>query len=365
MPRTTQAKAGPATDGIPLDTVIQGDCLKVLSRLDEPFADLVFADPPFNIGYTYDEYCDNVEYEQYVDWTRQWMTACVEALKPTGSFYIAIGDNFAAEARLIGRDLGLTLRNWIIWHYTFGQNTKAMFAKSHTHILYFVRDATECTFNDEHLRFPSARHTEYSDRRANPMGRVPDDVWNEFPRVCGTFAERAGWHGCQMPESLLMRIIRASSDPGQVVFDPFVGSGTTVVAAAKLGRRYLGIDISKKYIAQCRKRRATADADATETYRGNGFTWPNLHVETLGQLYRETGTSYHRLVPNRVAMECFVRLLNVRLGTPYDVEEVGGLLTWLGDRSKLPKLRNDRPYRERKRSPRSAEHRDRRQTSST
>ncbi len=336
------------TNKLGMDTVVVGDCVELLGRASEPFADLIFADPPFNIGYDYDEYQDNVEYEQYVDWTRQWMTVCARVLKPAGSFYVAIGDDHAAETRLIGRDLGLTLRNWIVWHYTFGQNTKAMFAKAHTHILYFVWDATKFTFNDEQVRFPSARHTEYSDRRANPMGRVPDDVWDEFPRVCGTFAERAGWHGCQMPEALLMRIIRASSHPGDVVLDPFVGSGTTVVAAAKLDRHYVGIDVSKKYIAHCRKRLATAKTEATKTYRCNGFAWPNLHVETLAQLYRVTGTSYDRLVPNRVAMECLVRLLNVRLGASYEVQEVAQLLTWLGQQNKLPKLRNDRPYRPRK-----------------
>jgi len=121
------------------------------------------------------------------------------------------------------------------------------------------------------------------------------------------------------------------------------------VAAAKLDRHYVGIDISKTYVAHSRKRVATAKEQATETYCGNGFAWPNLHVETLGQLYRETATAYDRLVPNTVAMTCFVKLLNVRLGASYDPDEVGHLLTWLGQRNKLPKLRNDRPYRRRKR----------------
>ena len=344
------ATSSACTDDVEADSVIRGDCVDVLSRADGPFVDLVFADPPFNIGYDYDAYRDRVDFDDYVEWTERWMTACVNVLKPTGSFYVAIGDDYVAEVRTIGRKLGLTLRNWIIWHYTFGQNTKAMFAKSHTHILYFVLDGKDFTFNDEQTRFPSARHTEYSDRRANPMGRVPDDVWNTFPRVCGTFAERAGWHGCQMPEALLMQIIRASSNPGDLVLDPFVGSGTTVVAAAKLDRQYVGIDISQTYVTHSRKRVATAREQAAETYRGNGFAWPNLHVETLGQLYRETATAYDRLVPNTVAMECFVRLLNVRLGTSYEVDEVGHLLTWLGQRNKLPKLRNDRPYRQRKRT---------------
>lgn len=332
-----------------LDSITQGDCVEILNTATEPFVDLVFADPPFNIGYEYDAYHDDMDYDDYVAWTRRWMAACHRVLKPNGSFYIAIGDGYAAEVRMIGRELGLALRNWIIWHYTFGQNRRSMFANSHTHIFYFVKDPTCFTFNDEQVRFPSARHTEYSDKRAHPMGRVADDVWGEFPRVCGTFAERAGWHGCQMPEALLMRIVRVSSNPGDVVLDPFVGSGTTAVAAAKLDRHYVGIDISKKYVEHSRERLATAKAEALQTYRGNGFAWPNLHIDTLLQLYRETETACDRLLPNTVAMECFVRLLNVRLNTSYTVKEVADWLRWLDSHSKLPKLRNDRPFHRRKR----------------
>lgn len=331
-----------------VNTVVRADCIKYLSRFAEPFADLIFADPPFNIGYDYDEYEDEVDYDQYVAWTERWMGLCRDVLKPTGSFYIAIGDDYAAEVRMIGRKLGLTLRNWIIWHYTFGQNTKAMFAKAHTHIFYFLKNPKESTFRDDQIRFPSARHTEYSDRRANPMGRLPDDVWDEFPRVCGTFSERAGWHGCQMPESLLMRIIRASSEPGDFVLDPFSGSGTTVASAAKLDRRYLGLDISETYVKQGRDRLERAHASRTETFSAKGHTWPVLHADTLAYAYRETGTSLERLLPNRVALECFVRLLNCRLGTDYDVEEVADMLRGLESANKLPRLRNDRPFRKRR-----------------
>ena len=116
-----------------------------------------------------------------------------------------------------------------------------------------------------------ARQLVYFDSRANPEGRLPDDTWIlrpqdvphgfgaegdtwYFPRVAGTFKERAGWHGCQMPEQLLGRIIRACSNPGDVVLDPFGGSGTTLVAAKKLHRRFLGFELSPDYAAAIRKR---------------------------------------------------------------------------------------------------------------
>ncbi len=234
--------------------IIAGDCIEILSDLDEPIADLIFADPPFNIGYKYDIYEDRKKYDDYYAWTEKWMRACVEkALKPAGSFWIAIGDEYAAEVRIIGNSLGLHLRNWIIWHYTFGQSTKRKFARSHAHLFYFVKDPKRFTFNDMAVRIPSARQTTYADKRANPKGKVPDDVWS-FSRVCGTFKERVQWHPCQMPEKVLERIVKVSSKKGGLVLDPFSGSGTTCTVAARLGRSYLGIDVSEKYVAESTKR---------------------------------------------------------------------------------------------------------------
>jgi len=130
--------------------IVQGDCVEILSSLTEPIADLIFADPPFNIGYKYDVYEDRKKYKDYRAWTIEWMKACVEkALKPNGTFWVAIGDEYAAEVRMIGNRLGLHLRNWVIWHYTFGQNTKRKFARSHTHLFYWVMNPEDCCFNAE------------------------------------------------------------------------------------------------------------------------------------------------------------------------------------------------------------------------
>jgi site-specific DNA-methyltransferase (adenine-specific) len=235
------------------DTIVAGDCVELLTSGQAPPADLIFADPPFNIGYKYDLYQDRKGHDEYRDWTRAWMAACLAALKPSGTFWVAIGDEYAAEIRLIGRDLGLYLRNWVIWHYTFGQSTKKKFARSHAHLFYWVRDPKSFTFNDLAVRQPSARQTTYADKRANPVGKLPDDVWS-FSRVCGTFNERVKWHPCQMPERVLERIILATSHPGGLVLDPFSGSGTTCVAAARLGRRYVGIDLSQEYVKRSRER---------------------------------------------------------------------------------------------------------------
>ncbi len=324
------------------NTIYCGDACELLDSWKPGCVDLVFADPPFNIGYVYDGYRDDVPDAEYVAWSRRWMATCQRVLRANGSFYIAIGDDFAADIRILGRELGLHLRNWIIWHYTFGQSMKAKFARGHTHIFYFTKDRELFTFNDRQLRFPSARHTEYQDLRANPLGRLPDDVWDEFPRVCGTFKERAGFHGCQMPEALLMRIVMASSNPGDVVLDPFVGSGTTAVAAKRLGRRYVGIDISKSYAKHTEERlAATRNESAAQPHDGE---WPALHVEMLLQLYRETKVSLANLLPNEVALRVIAASLSERVGHCYEVVEVRRQFERLAGTKVFPKLPNDTPF---------------------
>jgi len=161
-----------------LNKIICGDCIEVLGKVDEPFADLIFADPPFNIGYKYDKYYDKVKKKNYIAWTKDWMNICKKVLKPYGSFYIAIGDNYAANVKIIADELGLFMRNWIIWHYTFGQQTKNKFARAHTHIFYFVNDNKNFTFNDHAIRVPSDRQLIYNDKRSNPTGKMPNDVWD-------------------------------------------------------------------------------------------------------------------------------------------------------------------------------------------
>jgi site-specific DNA-methyltransferase (adenine-specific) len=283
------------------NTIRPGDCIAGMNELPAGSADLVFADPPFNIGYDYDVYDDALEHQQYIDWSVEWISAVLRVLKANGTFWLAIGDDYAAELKLASQTVGFHCRSWVIWYYTFGVNCARKFTRSHTHLFHFVKDRENFTFRDEDLdnRVPSARELVYNDKRANPAGRLPDDTWIirpgelvgelvsdddgswtprsfgppvdtdrtytlrpqdlcqsfgptedtwYFPRVAGTFKERAGFHGCQMPEQLLGRIIRTCSDPGDLIVDPFSGSATTLAVAKKLGRRFIGFDISKDYV---------------------------------------------------------------------------------------------------------------------
>ncbi|PKL47445.1 MAG: site-specific DNA-methyltransferase [Planctomycetes bacterium HGW-Planctomycetes-1] len=294
-----------------LNKIIAGDCIEILGKAEEQFADLIFADPPFNIGYKYDKYQDRHKKEHYINWTREWMTACCNVLKPTGSFYIAIGDDYAAQVKIIAEDmLGLFCRNWIIWHYTFGQHTKNKFARSHTHILYFVKDKNDFTFNDYAIRTPSDRQLIYNDKRANSVGKNPDDVWDCFSRVCGTFKERQGWHPCQMPELLLGRIIAASSNKGDCVLDPFIGSGTTAVVAAKYGRNYCGIDISESYVKKTIERIGQAEKRAKA---GKNLYFNPMEIDEIKRLFIESGIDKIKLLANSKILKIFTKQFALRM----------------------------------------------------
>ena len=307
------------------DKIICGDCIEILGKVKKPFADLIFADPPFNIGYKYDKYHDKHKKENYIAWTKDWISVCCNVLKPTGSFYIAIGDDYAANVKVIADELGLVMRNWIIWHYTFGQQTKNKFARAHTHIFYFVKNGKDFTFNDYAVRSPSDRQLVYNDKRANAKGKMPDDVWDNFSRVCGTFNERQRWHPCQMPEILLARIIAASTNPGDWVLDPFIGSGTTAAVAARYGRKYTGIDISESYARNTEKRLAELKSEMGGS--GNLFFTAKEMYE-IERLFVDIGIGADQMAGSDKLMNIFAEQLAVRMnnGKKYAPEKIATVI---------------------------------------
>ena len=306
-----------------LNRIICGDCIEVLGEVKEPFADLIFADPPFNIGYKYDKYNDKVKGKNYIAWTKDWMAVCKKVLKPAGSFYIAIGDEYAANVKIIADDLGLFMRNWVIWHYTFGQQMKKKFARSHTHIFYLVNDKNNFTFNNYAVRIPSDRQLTYNDKRANPEGKMPDDVWDEYPRVYGTFKERTGWHPCQMPENLLKRIIAVSSNPGDCVLDPFTGSGTTAAVAYQLGRNYTAVEISEEYVENAKKRLA----QLKKQHCGN-LSFKPTELNELKRLLSDMERDAKEIAADKNLLVLFTNQFAVRMNNQkrYSTEEVATAL---------------------------------------
>lgn len=260
----------PPKSSVKPNTVVRGDCVKVMDKMVPLSVDLVVADPPFNIGYTYDVHDDRMSDRDYLLWTRRWMEAAGHVLKPEGSIWVAICDEYAGELVCLLKELGFHMRNWVIWYYTFGVATTKKFGRSHTHLLYFTR-GKQFKFNNRHIRVPSARQTTYNDSRAEDGGKVPDNTWIlrpqdvpktfepghdcwYYPRVAGTHKARHDFITTQMPERVLERIILACSEPDDLVLDPFLGSGTTAAVAKKLARQYVGIELSQTYAKKARER---------------------------------------------------------------------------------------------------------------
>ncbi len=240
-----------------------GDCRELLPRIPESAAgkiDLVFADPPFNWKRGYDEWHDDMPEDEYLAFTWDWLDLCVKALRPGGALWVNIPDNWAAEVAcyLKGRmdrrpPAPMSIVNWCIWHYRFGQNRTEQFINSKVHVFYFLKGGGERTWNPKEVLELSDRRAIYFDPRTEskrdgmPAGhRLPMDVWygQYWGRVQGNNKERRGYHDNQLPEAYLERVIRATSNEGDLVMDPFLGSGTTGVIAHALKRRFIGTEFS-------------------------------------------------------------------------------------------------------------------------
>ena len=271
----TKTKTGfavPARAGQPRAEIHVGDCRELLPKLTavrKSQVDLVFADPPFNWNRAYDRWQDNMPAEEYRAFTKEWLDLCAGALRPGGAFWINIPDDSAAEIVMhMKYEQKFQMINWCVWHYRFGQNTTGRFINSKVHALYFIKpegkgEAERRTWNAKDILELSDRRAIYADPRTEskrdgmPAGlRVPMDVWygKHWGRVQGNNKERRGYHDNQLPEVYLERVIRACSNPGDLVMDPFTGSGTTAVVSRALGRRYLGTEFSEENAVSAAKR---------------------------------------------------------------------------------------------------------------
>lgn len=230
-----------------------GDCRDVLASLPEKGSvDLIFADPPFNWDVPYDQWHDGMPRAEYERFTFDWLDGCIEALAPHGSLWVNIPDDSAAEVIVHLKRSGLTMINWCIWHFRFGQNRDSSFIMSKVHALYFTKDPDDRIWNPDAILEPSDRASIYGDPRTqakenNKGMRLPMDVWygKYWGRIQGNNKERRHQHHNQIPEAYLERIILACSNEGDLVLDPFCGSGTTSTVAREYGRRSITMEYSK------------------------------------------------------------------------------------------------------------------------
>lgn len=250
--------------------LILGDVLEVLgSKIPDNSIDLIFADPPYNIGKDFNGFKDKWEFENdYLEWSYSWLNLCVKKLKHNGSLYLMASTQSMPYFDLYLRDR-LTILSRIVWYYdSSGVQAKKYYGSLYEPILYCVKDKRNYTFNSSDIlveaKTGSVRKLiDY--RKATPSvynsKKVPGNVW-EFPRVRYRMPEYEE-HPTQKPTSLLERIIKASSNEGDVVLDIFSGTFTTSFVAKQLNRKSIGIELQEKYL-QIGLRRLQITPDESE-----------------------------------------------------------------------------------------------------
>jgi DNA modification methylase len=285
------------------NVVHHGDAVEVLKRYPGNSIDLVFADPPYNLDKNYSNYEDEKGRNEYLDWCNTWLTEYIRILKPTGSLYLLNLPHWSMyHAVFLNRYL--TFQNWIVWDALSEPRGKLM--PAHYSLLFYTKHPTGFTINlNEIDRLDSRNYCLRAAciRRRKQKGDEKQenltDIWWDIHRI--KHRRDRDYHPCQLPDSLLERIIRISSNPGDVVLDALAGTGTTAAVAARLGRNYVAIDIDEAYVAIAKEKIA--------------------EVEQFGHVVRQSIPKQQRKFSKK-ALQLELRSLAEKLGrlpTPIDV----------------------------------------------
>lgn len=232
------------------------DCAAGMELLPPHAVDLTFTSPPYNIG---KEYEDILSLEDYIEWSRLWMSRVYDVTAPYGSFWLNVG---YLEIPAKGKCVPLTYLLWdktefflqqeIVWNYGAGVASKKRLSPRNEKILWFTKDKENYTFNldairDKDVKYPNQKKN--GKLRCNTLGKNPSDVWQIAKVTSGknrSSAERAP-HPAQTPTDLIKRILLGGSDADALVLDPFMGSGSTAVACVETGRKFIGFEIRPDY----------------------------------------------------------------------------------------------------------------------
>ena len=219
-----------------------GDALELFKEIKSSSVDVVIADPPYNLGKNYGNNHDLKGFDEYIDFTKSWLSEAKRVLRPTGTLYVFMGVRFISYLyEIMDRDLGLFFNSWIVWHYTQGLGKTRGFSPRHDDILMFTK-STKFTFNLDNVRVPQ----KYYRSRNNMRGANPGDVW-KFSHVHYCNPNRQN-HPTQKPEGIIERMLMASSNDNGNVLDPFSGSGTTMRVCQQLNRHAIGFELNPDYI---------------------------------------------------------------------------------------------------------------------
>ncbi len=228
---------------------ICGDALEQLKFIPSKSVRLIVTDPPYNLNKDYGNNQDKLEFEEYLDFSRRWLAEASRVLTDDGTIYVFMGMRYISYVYgILERELGMTFNSWITWFYTQGIGKTRGFSPRHDDILMFTKHPQNFIFNIDEIRVPQKFYRSVNNMR----GANPGNVW-EFSHMhyCNKNRKK---HPTQKPEGLFERMILASSNPNDIVLDPFVGSGTALRVCQQTGRNGIGIDINPEYIEMTEKR---------------------------------------------------------------------------------------------------------------
>ncbi|MCD7856692.1 MAG: hypothetical protein LUG55_02625 [Clostridiales bacterium] len=229
--------------------VICGDAVEELKKIPDKSVQLITADPPYNLNKNYGNNRDKLEFEEYLDFSRKWLTEAKRVLTENGTIYTFMGMRYISYIYIIlEQELGMTFNSWITWFYTQGSGKTRGFSPRHDDILMFTKHPKKFIFHLDNVRVPQKYYRSVNNMR----GANPGNVW-EFSHLhyCNKNRKK---HPTQKPEGLFERMILASSNPGDTVLDPFVGSGTALRVCQQTNRNGIGIDINPEYVAMTTER---------------------------------------------------------------------------------------------------------------
>jgi len=244
-----------------INKVILGDAIEIMKKIPNNSIDMTFADPPFNLGKKYNHYKDKKELDEYIEWCKLWLKEMVRITKPTGSIFVHNIPRWLIYYASFLNEIAY-FRHWIAWN-AMGAPLGKTLLPNHYGILWYTKEINDFKFYDIRGQHPRCRKCKFilqdyggKKDQIHPFGPLISDVWTDIHRI--RHKKRRDEHPCQLPVPLLERLILMTTDEGDIVLDPFIGTGTTAVAAKKLGRNFIAIDIDPKYIEITEKNLAEA-----------------------------------------------------------------------------------------------------------
>ena len=261
------------------DKILQGDCLDLFVHLPDNSVDMTFADPPFNLKKKYHSTGDSLELGEYLNWCQRWILEMVRVTKPTGSIFVHNIPKWLTYYANFLNPLA-DFKHWISWEAPTTPMGKTL-QPAHYGILFYAKDAKHNRFYE--IRHPHKRcrqcgylHKDYGGKKArlHPFGPLVSDTWTDIHRI--KHNKYRDPHPCQLPLHLLERIILMSTDAGDTVLDPFLGTGTTAIAAKRLGRHYIGFESDALY-TQIAREKVEQQASTSRV----GAVWVSFHLDEI------------------------------------------------------------------------------------